>query len=986
MVAHAQSGSVDLSPRGAGPPTVVCAQGPDAWTSPSNKPTKGCGTGKGFCGKYGGRGAQAAYGYDNVWACSPSSTIYNTPFDEDGDNSFQCVELSDRFIWAIYGLYAGPGVTENGQGEVDAVFSAYRPLVSEETSAGHNVPAPGDVISFGPGGGGSVVASPPTGHTAVVVQSNAKTGKFTIMSENMSSGGSDGAAGIQNLQTVPDTGKQVTRTAKVKGKAVTYTEVSQEGWVTFVDFGGQEAQAEWLVPNTPQTSPTAPGQGPPTITTPDTPSSPPNATVGEPYGFDLEASGPGNLPGLYHKEDKQLYYWSIVSGKLPLGLTLTSSGAIFGTPTAVSRGAPFTVKVTAAGQTAEQTYSIWANAPSSASTLAIATPSTAASPPNAIVGDAYAFNFQARGGSGAYRWSITNGSLPQGLALASDGEVSGTPVKTSLGRPFTAQVTSGSASASGTFTIWAVPASPLQITTADTRSVPPNAGVGTPYSFKLTATGGTGQYGWSLVSASGGLPVGLSLSPTGVISGTATTAGSGGKFEVRVASGGSVASKDFTILAVAGHAPKPLGVSTVSSAQSPPNATVGVSYAFALEATGGDAPYTWSLAQGSLPPGLALASDGIISGVPTAVSKRGPFTVQVTDGVSNRATKKFTLWSAAGPAPAATLGDLLHRPLLTVPAHDLASAQTTYYDASCPSAERCYVVGVDAGKGVVTTTSDAGRSWSTQTIGGSSQLFAIACPTAQTCYAGGGSTNPQMFGTTDGGRQWSSETVPIGAAIDSIGCASLSDCLAVGNQSPTRQGSVITTQTGGISWSSENAPGSGLVAVRCVDKSHCWASGGGVWFTANLGATWKDESPPQPGSTPNGPPVGFGGYSEITDVEFQSPTDGWVVGGNQCGGDGATQCPGIAYHTTNGGATWTLSRASRSLPFGWQIACQGVVCLMVDQATSYSEIVYTPNDGRSWVKLKRVPPEISALACNPGRTFCVAAGVDGGAPELLSLG
>lgn len=983
LVAHAKGTSSDLSPSVAGAAAVVCAQGPNAWTSSSSKPTKGCGAGKGYCGRYGGHDAEAAYGFDNVWACSPSTTLNNTPFDQNGNDSFQCVELSARFLWAVYGIYAGPGVTYYGEGVVSAVFNAYHPKVSEATSAGHNVPAPGDVISFGPGGGGEVVAADPVGHTAVVVQSNAKKGTFTIMSENMSSGGSDGAAGIQYLQIVPNSGKQVSHTVtSSSGKTETYTQVTQEGWVDFLSFG--EAQAEWLIPNQPaRTS----GQPPLVITTPATASSPPNATVGQPYGFDLEASGPADLAGLYHKENKQLYFWSLVSGKLPAGLTLTSSGAIFGTPTAASRGAPFTVKVTAGGQTAEQTYAIWVSAPpASSSTLAISTPSTAASPPNAIVGDPYSFAFQARGGSGDYSWSISSGSLPQGLALASDGEVSGTPAKTTLGQPFTAQVSSGSATASATFTIWAVPASQLQITTADTSSVPPNADVGTPYSFALTATGGTGQYQWSLVGP-GTLPAGVSLSPTGVISGTATEVGSGGKFEARVLSGASAATKEFTIVSVAGPPPKRLGVSTVSDAQSPPNASVGVPYAFALSASGGQAPYTWSLAQGSLPPGLTLASDGVISGVPTAVSKSGPFTVQVDDPASDHAQKAFTIWTGPASGAPATLSHLLLKPFVAVPAHALPGTSTTYYGATCPSAERCYVVGAHSGEGIVTATTNAGGAWSSQTIAGTADLYAIACPTADTCYAGGTLSSAAgyaaaVYYTTDGGAHWVSGSVPAAAIVDSIGCGSAGDCLAVGYDSTTLASSVIVTQDGGATWESEAAPTTTMARVNCIDDSHCWAAGPGAWFTANLGASWQDESPP------NGPAVAPAGYFDYVtnDIEFQSPSDGWVVGGYQCGGVGVTSCPGIAYRTTDGGASWVLSSTSRSLPFSDQIACAGVDCLIVGQGTSYSEIAYTTNDGRTWVKKKRVGNQINALACTPQRTYCVAAGGNHQGPALLSLG
>ncbi|HTT17813.1 MAG TPA: N,N-dimethylformamidase beta subunit family domain-containing protein [Candidatus Sulfotelmatobacter sp.] len=55
-------------------------------------------------------------------------------------------------------------------------------------------------------------------------------------------------------------------------------------------------------------------------------------------------------------------------------------------------------------------------------------------------------------------------------------------------------------------------------------------------------------------------------------------------------------------------------------------------YAATLTATGGTAPYTWSLANGTtLPAGLTLSSNGSISGIPT-VAGTGAFTVQVSDG------------------------------------------------------------------------------------------------------------------------------------------------------------------------------------------------------------------------------------------------------------------------------------------------------------------------------------------------------------------
>lgn len=66
----------------------------------------------------------------------------------------------------------------------------------------------------------------------------------------------------------------------------------------------------------------------------------------------------------------------------------------------------------------------------------------------------------------------------------------------------------------------------------------------------------------------------------------------------------------------------------------PPNGTVGTSYTHNLVAAGGTGgPYTFTQIGGMLPPGLTLATDGTISGTPTAAGKF-LFSVQVTDGSS----------------------------------------------------------------------------------------------------------------------------------------------------------------------------------------------------------------------------------------------------------------------------------------------------------------------------------------------------------------
>jgi hypothetical protein len=73
---------------------------------------------------------------------------------------------------------------------------------------------------------------------------------------------------------------------------------------------------------------------------------------------------------------------------------------------------------------------------------------------------------------------------------------------------------------------------------------------------------------------------------------------------------------------------------------------VGRPYSFTLAATAGfEGPYFWSLAKGSLPPGLTLRKDGVVSGTPTAVSRGGPVTVAVRDASSHKTEKDFTIWA-----------------------------------------------------------------------------------------------------------------------------------------------------------------------------------------------------------------------------------------------------------------------------------------------------------------------------------------------------
>ena len=56
-----------------------------------------------------------------------------------------------------------------------------------------------------------------------------------------------------------------------------------------------------------------------------------------------------------------------------------------------------------------------------------------------------------------------------------------------------------------------------------------------------------------------------------------------------------------------------------------PDATVGLQYNFQLKGRAGCVPYTWTIASGSLPPGIQLTTDGNFTGIPTQPGSWGFF-------------------------------------------------------------------------------------------------------------------------------------------------------------------------------------------------------------------------------------------------------------------------------------------------------------------------------------------------------------------------
>lgn len=175
-------------------------------------------------------------------------------------------------------------------------------------------------------------------------------------------------------------------------------------------------------------------------------------------------------------------------------------------------------------------------------------------------------------------------------------------------------------------TVFGTPSSPLAITSATL----PEAYLGTPYAQFLAASGGHTPYTWTLRSGST-LPAGLSLSTDGVISGSPIVSGDKFQFIVQVTdASGAVKEKSFELKVNATGGAGPAVVTTAL-----PGGKIGVPYSAVMLASGGKAPYTWTVVPAAPAPGLTMSVGGVLSGTPTAVGTfSAAFTVTDANGLS----------------------------------------------------------------------------------------------------------------------------------------------------------------------------------------------------------------------------------------------------------------------------------------------------------------------------------------------------------------
>ncbi|MEP0202479.1 MAG: hypothetical protein ABJ084_06160 [Halioglobus sp.] len=277
--------------------------------------------------------------------------------------------------------------------------------------------------------------------------------------------------------------------------------------------------------------------------------------------------------------------------------------------------------------------------------------------PQGTSGIGYTALVEATGGSEPYAWAVIDDG-GTGFTINNEGIISGvSPEFGDYG--LTLEVTDDGGETDKVSIIFTVTGEAPQPLAIATTTLPPGT-TGQNYIALLQATGGEGDYMWTLNDDGG---TGLDLRDDGVLQGNAPDAG---QYVVTVSVMDDTSEISTNLLYTVDANPSSLAITTSSL----PGATVGERYAAVLNASGGSGSYSWRLTSdgGS---GFSISAEGILTGVPVVAGTFG-LIFEVNDG-ADTAESALILTIAAMPGA---------EEQLTIETETLPDADRVLYAAS----------------------------------------------------------------------------------------------------------------------------------------------------------------------------------------------------------------------------------------------------------------------------------------------------------------